>query len=130
MGPAPEKRRQGAGRQGWARCRSGALLISPLLSFLLCFLAPDPAPQAYPTPYFPHFPTLPYCPHHSFMLCSLALCVHHTAAELKFNCFFLMPLVDAFPARLREQLEAAYDEVGVGGARLREQLEAATMRWG
>lgn len=30
--------------------------------------------------------------------------------ELKFNCFFLMPVLDAFPQRLREELEAAYDE--------------------
>ena len=28
--------------------------------------------------------------------------------ELKFNCFFLMPVVDTFPTRLREELEAAY----------------------
>jgi hypothetical protein len=28
---------------------------------------------------------------------------------MKFNCFFLMPIVDAFPARLREELEAAYE---------------------
>ena len=34
-----------------------------------------------------------------------------TAVELKFNCFFLMPLLDAFPARLREELEAAYDDL-------------------
>jgi len=33
------------------------------------------------------------------------------AVELKFNCFFLMPLVDSFPARLREELEAAYDDL-------------------
>ncbi len=33
------------------------------------------------------------------------------AAELKFNCFFLMPLVDVFPARLRKELEQAYEEV-------------------
>ncbi|KAG2491621.1 hypothetical protein HYH03_009992 [Edaphochlamys debaryana] len=32
------------------------------------------------------------------------------AAELKFNCFFLMPLVDAFPARLRKEIERAYEE--------------------
>ncbi|RMZ55499.1 hypothetical protein APUTEX25_000082 [Auxenochlorella protothecoides] len=32
------------------------------------------------------------------------------AVELKFNCFFLMPLIDAFPTRLREELEAAYAE--------------------
>lgn len=30
--------------------------------------------------------------------------------ELKFNCFFLMPVIDNFPTRLREELEAAYDE--------------------
>lgn len=33
------------------------------------------------------------------------------AVELKFNCFFLMPLVDSFPARLREELESAYDDL-------------------
>jgi len=33
-----------------------------------------------------------------------------TAVELKFNCFFLMPLLDVFPGRLREELEAAYAE--------------------
>ncbi|GIL71330.1 hypothetical protein Vretimale_2679 [Volvox reticuliferus] len=32
------------------------------------------------------------------------------AAELKFNCFFLMPLIDAFPARLRKDIENAYEE--------------------
>ncbi|KAK9814730.1 hypothetical protein WJX72_010634 [[Myrmecia] bisecta] len=32
------------------------------------------------------------------------------AVELKFNCFFLMPVVDSFPTRLREELEAAYEE--------------------
>ncbi|GLI59277.1 hypothetical protein VaNZ11_001126 [Volvox africanus] len=32
------------------------------------------------------------------------------AAELKFNCFFLMPLVDAFPPRLRKEIESAYEE--------------------
>ena len=41
------------------------------------------------------------------------------AVELKFNCFFLMPVVDSFPTRLREELEAAYeediDEVGRAG---------------
>ncbi|CAM6084481.1 unnamed protein product [Calypogeia fissa] len=30
------------------------------------------------------------------------------AAELKFNCFFLMPVVDKFPALLREDLESAF----------------------
>lgn len=28
--------------------------------------------------------------------------------ELKFNCFFLMPVVDTFPSRLREEIEQAY----------------------
>jgi hypothetical protein len=28
------------------------------------------------------------------------------AVELKFNCFLLMPVVDAFPSRLRAELEA------------------------
>lgn len=32
------------------------------------------------------------------------------SVELKFNCFFLMPVVDAFPTRLREELEMAYEE--------------------
>ncbi len=32
------------------------------------------------------------------------------SVELKFNCFFLMPIVDAFPTRLRTDLEAAYEE--------------------
>ncbi|GFR45611.1 hypothetical protein Agub_g7018 [Astrephomene gubernaculifera] len=32
------------------------------------------------------------------------------AAELKFNCFFLMPLVDSFPSRLRKEIECAYEE--------------------
>ncbi|CAI5980210.1 unnamed protein product [Closterium sp. NIES-64] len=48
------------------------------------------------------------------------------SAELKFNCFFLMPLMDRFPARLREDLEA----VAGGGldavfdiSRVRGQLE-------
>ena len=48
--------------------------------------------------------------------------IHHTecfagirdhvvqAVELKFNCFFLMPVVDSFPTRLREELESAYDD--------------------
>lgn len=31
------------------------------------------------------------------------------AVEMKFNCFFLMPVIDAFPVRLREELEAAYE---------------------
>ena len=33
------------------------------------------------------------------------------AMELKFNCFFLMPLVDTFPSRLRVAVETVYDEV-------------------
>lgn len=33
-----------------------------------------------------------------------------TSAELKFNCFFLMPVVDKFPALLREDLEAAFED--------------------
>jgi hypothetical protein len=32
------------------------------------------------------------------------------SVELKFNCFFLMPIVDTFPTRLREELESAYEE--------------------
>jgi hypothetical protein len=32
------------------------------------------------------------------------------SVELKFNCFFLMPVIDSFPTRLREELESAYDE--------------------
>ncbi|KIY93293.1 hypothetical protein MNEG_14669, partial [Monoraphidium neglectum] len=31
------------------------------------------------------------------------------SAELKFNCFFLMPLIDTFPQRLREELEGAWE---------------------
>ena len=49
-----------------------------------------------------------------------------TAVELKFNCFFLMPLIDTFPTRLREELEAAYDEdldeVCARGFRLRSHV--------
>lgn len=40
------------------------------------------------------------------------------AAELKFNVFFLLPLVDAFPDALRNTTEAAWEgdvEVGKGG---------------
>ena len=29
---------------------------------------------------------------------------------MKFNCFFLMPMIDTFPTKLREELEAAYDK--------------------
>jgi hypothetical protein len=32
------------------------------------------------------------------------------SVELKFNCFFLMPIIDTFPTKLREELESAYDE--------------------
>nr|ATB19780.1 ARC5 [Hesperocyparis macrocarpa] len=32
------------------------------------------------------------------------------SAELKFNCFFLMPVVDKFPALLCEDLEAAFED--------------------
>lgn len=28
---------------------------------------------------------------------------------MKFNCFFLMPVIDVFPMKLREELEVAYD---------------------
>jgi hypothetical protein len=31
------------------------------------------------------------------------------ATEMKFNCFFLMPIIDTFPNKLREELEAAYE---------------------
>ncbi|KAG2433018.1 hypothetical protein HXX76_008745 [Chlamydomonas incerta] len=44
------------------------------------------------------------------------------AAELKFNCFFLMPLVDSFPARLRKDIECAYEEG------LDEVFDAAAVR--
>lgn len=33
-----------------------------------------------------------------------------TNAELKFNCFFLMPCIHQFPAKLREELEGAMDD--------------------
>ncbi|KAJ4716930.1 Dynamin-like protein [Melia azedarach] len=32
------------------------------------------------------------------------------SAELKFNCFLLMPVVDKLPARLREDLESAFED--------------------
>ncbi|KAI3810334.1 hypothetical protein L1987_19946 [Smallanthus sonchifolius] len=32
------------------------------------------------------------------------------SAELKFNCFFLMPIVDKLPALLREDLESAFED--------------------
>jgi len=51
------------------------------------------------------------------MVSSLVACVfggireHLTQTiELKFNCFFLMPFVDEFPAALRMDIESAYDE--------------------
>eukprot|EP00892_Ulva_mutabilis_P001680 jgi/Ulvmu1/11512/UM078_0001.1 len=31
------------------------------------------------------------------------------AVEMKFNCFFLMPVIDVFPVRLRAELESAYE---------------------
>lgn len=31
------------------------------------------------------------------------------AAEMKFNCFFLMPVIDEFPTKLREEVEAAFE---------------------
>jgi hypothetical protein len=31
------------------------------------------------------------------------------AAEMKFHCFFLMPVVDVFPTKHREELEVAYE---------------------
>ena len=33
------------------------------------------------------------------------------SVELKFNCFFLMPVVDAFPAALRDDVESAYSDL-------------------
>ena len=33
-----------------------------------------------------------------------------TSSELKFNCFFLMPCIQAFPAKLREEIEGAMEE--------------------
>jgi hypothetical protein len=44
------------------------------------------------------------------------------AAEMKFNCFFLMPVVDAFPTKLREELEAAYE------SNLEEVFDVDTVR--
>ena len=32
------------------------------------------------------------------------------AAELKFNCFFLMPVVDSFPLRMRADVEGSFDQ--------------------
>lgn len=32
------------------------------------------------------------------------------AAELKFNCFFLMPVVDYFPLRMRSEIEGSFDQ--------------------
>ena len=32
-----------------------------------------------------------------------------SSATLKFNCFFLMPLLDKFPQRLREEIEVAFE---------------------
>ena len=51
------------------------------------------------------------------MVSSLVACVYGgireyltQAIELKFNCFFLMPFVDEFPAILRTEIEGAYDQ--------------------
>ena len=46
------------------------------------------------------------------------------SAEMKFNCFFLMPVIDTFPTKLREELEAAYDE------NLDDVFDVATVRSG
>ena len=45
------------------------------------------------------------------------------AVELKFNCFLLMPVVDAFPSRLRAELEAR------PAAALRVCLAAMKIPW-
>ena len=53
------------------------------------------------------------------------------AAELKFNCFFLMPLINNFPARLRSEMEQAFarDTDGVFDvAAARSALEKQTER--
>ena len=47
------------------------------------------------------------------------------SAELKFNCFFLMPLLDAFPQRLREELEGAWEVRGADGGGSGWSCEAA-----
>ena len=44
------------------------------------------------------------------------------ATEMKFNCFFLMPIIDTFPTKLREELEAAYEN------NLEEVFDVATVR--
>eukprot|EP00879_Flechtneria_rotunda_P028913 GHRR01031150.1.p1 GENE.GHRR01031150.1~~GHRR01031150.1.p1 ORF type:complete len:172 (+),score=76.33 GHRR01031150.1:189-704(+) len=49
------------------------------------------------------------------------------SVELKYNCFFLMPVIDTFPQRLREQLEEAWqnDVEGVFDVKaVRTALEA------
>ena len=53
-----------------------------------------------------------------------------SCAELKFNCFFLMPIIDRFPGILREHLERAYEEDLDGVfdvASVRESLERSKM---
>lgn len=53
-----------------------------------------------------------------------------SCAELKFNCFFLMPIIDKFPGILREHLERAYEEDLDGVfdvASVRESLERSKM---
>eukprot|EP00899_Mesostigma_viride_P005649 jgi/Mesvir1/15085/Mv14727-RA.1 len=57
-------------------------------------------------------------------------------AELKFNCFFLMPLVDTFPQKLRTEIEAAFekndvfdvDTVRASLEAQKDQLEAEVKR--
>lgn len=51
------------------------------------------------------------CQHGADVECCAGIRDHVVqAVELKFNCFFLMPVVDSFPTRLREELESAYDD--------------------
>lgn len=66
--------------------------------------------------------TMPTCPAWPGLRCSSPAGIRDhfvQSVELKFNCFFLMPIIDTFPTRLREELESAYeedlDEVGQGG---------------
>ncbi len=65
---------------------------------------------------------MPTCPAWPGLRCSSPAGIRDhfvQSVELKFNCFFLMPIIDTFPTRLREELESAYeedlDEVGQGG---------------
>lgn len=51
------------------------------------------------------------CPRAPLLLLYAGIRDHFVqSVELKFNCFFLMPIIDTFPTRLREELESAYDE--------------------